>query len=77
MVPEVRTVGDVSIVDLKGRVTHGSGDLEMRETVRACGRAWVACATFEGREVLRVCATHGETSLADVDELVAALTAAV
>ena len=34
MVPEVRSVGDVSIVDLKGRVTHGSGDLEMRETVQ-------------------------------------------
>ena len=34
MTPEVRTVGEVSIVDLKGRVTHGSGDMEMRETVQ-------------------------------------------
>ena len=34
MVPDVRTNGDVSILDLKGRVTHGSGDLEMRETVQ-------------------------------------------
>ncbi len=53
----------------------GVGDIV--RCVRASGRAWVACATFEGREVVRVCATHGETSLADVDELVAALTAAV
>lgn len=52
----------------------GVGDIVRR--LRASGRAWAACATFEGREVLRVCATHGETSLADVDELVAALTAA-
>lgn len=34
MIPDVRTVGSVSIIDLKGRVTHGSGDLEMRETVQ-------------------------------------------
>ena len=34
MVPEVRSIGDVVIVDLKGRVTHGSGDLEMRETIQ-------------------------------------------
>jgi len=40
----------------------------------ASGRAWVARTTFEGREVVRICATHGETSLADVDELVAGLT---
>jgi aromatic-L-amino-acid decarboxylase len=52
----------------------GVSDIVRR--VRASGRAWAACATFEGREVLRVCATHGETSLADVDELVAALTLA-
>jgi len=52
----------------------GVGEIVRR--VRASGRAWAACATFEGREVVRVCATHGETSLADVDELVAALTTA-
>jgi hypothetical protein len=40
------------------------------------GRAWVAPATFEGRDVVRICATHGETSQTDVEELVAALTAA-
>jgi hypothetical protein len=40
------------------------------------GRAWVAPANFEGRDVVRICATHGETSQTDVEELVAALTSA-
>jgi glutamate/tyrosine decarboxylase-like PLP-dependent enzyme len=50
----------------------------IREIVRqvlASGRAWVAAASFEGQEVLRICATHGETMLADVDELVSVLEA--
>lgn len=42
----------------------------------ASGRAWVARTTFEGQEVVRICVTHGETTLADVDELVAGLTLA-
>jgi aromatic-L-amino-acid/L-tryptophan decarboxylase len=40
------------------------------------GQAWVSTATFEGRQVIRACVTHGETSAADVDTLVAALEAA-
>ena len=50
----------------------------IRDIVRrvlASGRAWVAVAKTEGREVVRVCVTHGETSAADVEELVAALEA--
>jgi glutamate/tyrosine decarboxylase-like PLP-dependent enzyme len=49
---------------------------EIVRRLLASGRAWAACATFEGREVVRVCATHGETTLADVEELVAGLAAA-
>jgi glutamate/tyrosine decarboxylase-like PLP-dependent enzyme len=41
--------------------------------VLAGGRAWVATGQFEGRKVIRICATHGEAGAADVDELVAAL----
>jgi hypothetical protein len=41
--------------------------------VVASGRAWVAPTRFEGRDVVRICATNGETSIADVDELVAVL----
>jgi glutamate/tyrosine decarboxylase-like PLP-dependent enzyme len=40
------------------------------------GRAWVAATSFEGRDVVRICATHGETSDEDVRELVEALSAA-
>ena len=52
------------------------GSQDVRELVRravASGRAWVAPTTFEGRDVVRICATHGETSHADVAELVATL----
>ncbi len=52
---------------------------EVRALVRqvvSSGRAWVAPTTFEGRDVVRICATNGETSDADVDELLAALSCA-
>jgi glutamate/tyrosine decarboxylase-like PLP-dependent enzyme len=50
---------------------------DVRELVRrvvASGRAWVAPTTFEGRDVVRICATNGETTMQDVDALIAALT---
>ena len=49
---------------------------DVRTLVRrvvASGRAWIAAATYEGQDVVRICATNGETALADVDALVAAL----
>jgi glutamate/tyrosine decarboxylase-like PLP-dependent enzyme len=54
------------------------GSPAIRDIVRKVlesGRAWVAATTHEGREVVRICATHGESSLADAAELVAALEA--
>jgi len=51
---------------------------DVRALVRrvvASGRAWVAPVNFEGRDFVRICATNGETSLADIEELVAALNA--
>ncbi len=59
-------------------VTPPAGYPAIRDIARRVlesGRAWVAVSKYEGREVLRVCVTHGETSIADVDELVAALEA--
>jgi aromatic-L-amino-acid decarboxylase len=41
--------------------------------VLAAGRAWVAAARFEGNEVIRICVTHGETTVQDVIELANAL----
>jgi glutamate/tyrosine decarboxylase-like PLP-dependent enzyme len=55
------------------------GGCDVRALVRqvvSSGRAWVAPTTFEGRDVVRICATNGETSDADVDELIAALNSA-
>jgi glutamate/tyrosine decarboxylase-like PLP-dependent enzyme len=52
------------------------GAHDVRGLVRrvvASGRAWVAPATFEGRDVVRICATHGESSAADIEELIRAL----
>lgn len=56
------------------------GARPIREIVRRVldsGRAWVARSTFAGSEVIRICATHGETTLADVEELVEALQSAL
>ena len=41
----------------------------------ASGRAWVAATRLEGRDVIRVCVTHGETTPDDVHALVAELQA--
>lgn len=41
--------------------------------VLASGQAWISTAVFEGRKVIRACVTHGETTPADIDALVAAL----
>ncbi len=56
-----------------------TGSVPVREIVcrlLATRKAWAAVAQFEGRDVVRICATHGEVSDADVDTLVAALDAA-
>jgi len=48
----------------------------VRDLVRrvvASGQAWVAPTTFEGRDVVRICATNGETTIEDVNALVAVL----
>jgi glutamate/tyrosine decarboxylase-like PLP-dependent enzyme len=44
--------------------------------VLASGRAWISAATLEGREIIRACVTHGETTPDDITELVNALEAA-
>jgi aromatic-L-amino-acid/L-tryptophan decarboxylase len=46
---------------------------EIRERVLASGRAWVSAPHFEGSDVIRICATSGETTLSDVGELISTL----
>jgi glutamate/tyrosine decarboxylase-like PLP-dependent enzyme len=54
-----------------------AGVAEVRPIVQhvlASGRAWVAVAKYEGRDVIRICLTHGEATVDDIRELVDALT---
>jgi glutamate/tyrosine decarboxylase-like PLP-dependent enzyme len=46
---------------------------EIRDRVVASGRAWVSAPHFEGSDVIRICATSGETTLDDVAELLSTL----
>ncbi len=52
---------------------HLGSARDLVRRVVASGRAWVAPALFEGRDVVRICATHGETGMDDVNALIAAL----
>ena len=55
----------------------GFGDVRsIVARVLASGRAWIAVASFEGSDVIRACVTHGETTPADVLELVHTLSPA-
>ena len=59
-------------------VTPPPGYPSIRDIVKrvlASGRAWVAVSKTEGREVIRICVTHGETSVEDVEKLVEGLEA--
>ncbi|MBV9826459.1 MAG: pyridoxal-dependent decarboxylase [Alphaproteobacteria bacterium] len=46
------------------------------QRVLASGQAWISVAAYEGREVIRVCLTHGETTTEDCRLLASALEAA-
>jgi glutamate/tyrosine decarboxylase-like PLP-dependent enzyme len=43
------------------------------ERVVASGKAWISIAKLEGSEIIRVCATHGETTVEDIHQLANAL----
>ena len=43
---------------------------ELVERVVGAGSSWVSVTRFEDQEVIRVCATNGKLSEADVDQLV-------
>ncbi|HTY56645.1 MAG TPA: pyridoxal-dependent decarboxylase [Candidatus Binataceae bacterium] len=45
--------------------------------VVATGSAWIAAATFEGEDIIRICVTHGETTTADIATLINTLEAAL
>jgi aromatic-L-amino-acid decarboxylase len=52
----------------------GMGDVRtIVNHVLASGQAWISVATFEGREIIRACVTHGQTTPDDITALVSAL----
>jgi glutamate/tyrosine decarboxylase-like PLP-dependent enzyme len=62
----------LSVLDAVPPAALGDVRALVRRVV-ASGRAWVAPTTYEGQEVVRICATNGETGAADVEALIAAL----
>jgi glutamate/tyrosine decarboxylase-like PLP-dependent enzyme len=55
---------------------RGSGEIAaLVNRVTTSGRAWIALAKLEGRDIIRVCLTHGEASAQDILDLVEALSA--
>lgn len=43
---------------------------EIAEAIIASGEAWIAAASFEGRDVIRICITNGQTDREDIEALV-------
>jgi glutamate/tyrosine decarboxylase-like PLP-dependent enzyme len=71
------TVNDPALAVLC--VVPPPGSADVRTIVRrvvASGRAWVAPTRFEGRDVVRICATHGESSEQDIEQLLVVLESA-
>lgn len=72
-----RVANESSLAVLCVEPPAGLGDVRsIVSRVVGSGSAWVSVATFEGREVVRACVTHGETTPDDIAELVDALEAA-
>jgi glutamate/tyrosine decarboxylase-like PLP-dependent enzyme len=62
----------LAVVDLLPPPNLADARTLVRRVVSS-GRAWVAVTNFEGRDVVRICVTNGETGEPDIDELVAVL----
>ena len=72
-----RIANDPALAVLCAEPPFGSDAVrEVVGRVLASGRAWVSAARFEGREVIRACVTHGETTPEDIAEVADALQAA-
>jgi glutamate/tyrosine decarboxylase-like PLP-dependent enzyme len=69
-----RIANDSALAVLCVEPPPGSCDVStLAARVLASGRAWVATGEFEGRKVIRICLTHGEARMPDLQELVAVL----
>lgn len=69
-----RIANDSSLAVLCVEPPDGAADPRtIASRVLASGRAWIAVAKYEGRDVIRVCLTHGEATIDDIGQLVDAL----
>jgi glutamate/tyrosine decarboxylase-like PLP-dependent enzyme len=69
-----RISNDSSLAVLCVEPPPGAPDARTIATrVLRSGRAWIAVAKYEGRDVIRICLTHGEATRSDIRELVDAL----
>lgn len=72
-----RIANDSSLAVLCVEPPPGAPDVRtIASRVLASGRAWIAVAKYESRDVIRMCLTHGEATMDDIRELVDALCAA-
>ena len=70
-----RVANDSSLAVLCVDPPRGATDARaIVRRVLESGRAWIAAAAYEGRDVIRICLTHGETTIDDLNELVTAMT---
>ena len=70
-----RIANDSSLALLCVEPPPGAADARtLASRVLASGRAWIAVAKYEGRDVIRICLTHGEATMDDLRELTNALT---
>jgi glutamate/tyrosine decarboxylase-like PLP-dependent enzyme len=70
-----RIANDSSLALLCVEPPPGAADARtLASRVLASGRAWIAVAKYEGRDVIRICLTHGEATMDDIRELTNALT---
>jgi hypothetical protein len=51
----------------------GSSVRSIVERVVTSGKAWISVAKLEDADIIRVCATHGETTAEDIYQLANAL----
>ena len=69
-----QTVNDSRLAVLCVLPPEGSRPVrQIVQRLLAAGRAWAAVAQFEGRDVVRICVTHGEANREDAEALIAGL----
>lgn len=67
---------DLAVLCVQPPPGCAAGARQIVERVVASGKAWIAPTRFEGQDVVRICATHGESGEPEISALVESLEAA-